>query len=85
MKMTGFIPFSGLIIGILSIAAFLKVFGLPLMWLVIAAMGLSYGASDNLHALVTKQGVHGVSRGPVVVAALYQDILCAVSLYVLLR
>jgi hypothetical protein len=81
--MTSIIPFSGLIIDILAIAAFVRSFGQPLMWLVGAAWILSSWATNGLAQHVREYGIYAEAKGPMFIAGAFQDIQCAVALYTL--
>lgn len=81
--MTSIIPFSGLIVDILAIAAFVKSFGQPLMWLVVVAWLLSSWAKTGLAQHVKENGIHSEAKGPMFVASAFQDIECAIALYTL--
>jgi len=79
--MTGLIPFSGLIVDILAIAAFIKSFGQPVMWLVVVAWILSSWAKSGMAQHVKENGLNADAKGPMFVAGAFQDIECAVALY----
>ena len=83
LDMTGLIPFSGLIIDILAIAALVKSFGQPLMWAVIFAWIVSSWAKNGMAEYVKQNGFDGNVKGPMFVAGAFQDVECVVALYIL--
>ena len=81
--MTSIIPFSGFIVDVLAIAAFFKTFGSGYMWLIVVAWFISSTAKGALRTSYEDYGPEG-SKGSLAMAAIFQDVECAIALYGLL-
>ena len=78
--MTSIIPFSGLIIDILSFVALVKTFGTWLTTAIVASFFIAASATNRLKTEHQKNGIHG-DKSVFFKAALWQDVQCAIALY----